>query len=87
MFLFLRSNPFGMSIPFGRANLLVSRHVFIFEGEPFGRANLLVSRHVFIFDGDPVREGEPPGEPACIHLRREIRIRNRRIMNNIILKK
>ncbi len=58
MFLFLRANPSR------RANLLVSRHVFIFDGEPFGRANLLVSRHVFIFEVEPVWEGEPPGEPA-----------------------
>ena len=76
MFLFLRSNPFG------RANLLVSRHVFIFEvepvweGEPPGephficahvRSNLAVSRHVFISEVEPVWEVEPRGEPACFY--------------------
>ncbi len=48
MFLFLRSNPFG------RSNLAVSRHVFIFEVEP-------------VWDVEPVWEGEPPGEPACFY--------------------
>ncbi len=45
MFLFLRSNPIVRSNPFGRANLAVNRHVFIFEVEP-------------VWEGEP--RGEPP---------------------------